>query len=103
MNLADLRRFTIRKESRISFRLRNGLECVVTDQGVAQVPELKSAPDFNLEEELGFATEFVVESAGPAPADKKTAVKPRRLTRDELAGLVAASPAAAAVHDHDDE
>ena len=103
MNLADLRRFSIRKESCIRFRLRNGLECVVTNQGVAQVPELKSAPDFNLEEELGLATEFLVEPAGPGAADKKNAAKPRSLTREELAGLVAAAPAAAAAHDHEDD
>ena len=44
---------------------------------MAQVPALKAVPDFNLEEELGHATEFLLESA-VAP-DKKNPVKPQSL------------------------
>ena len=64
MKLADLRRFSVRKQFQIFFRLRNGMECVVTDRGVAQVPGLKGVPDFNLEDELAAAAEFRIEPAG---------------------------------------
>jgi len=101
MRLADLRRFSIRKQFRIRFRLQNGLECVITDGGIAQVPALKGPPDFNLEQELASASEFLLEA--PAASDKKNPPKPRSLTRDELAAMVTASPAAGAAPDHDDE
>ena len=92
MTLADLRRFTIRKQSSIRFRLRNGMECVVTENGMAQVPALKAVPDFNLEEELGAATEFLLESG--VPSDKRNPVKQQSLKREDLARLVAAGPVA---------
>jgi len=101
MTLADVRRFTIRKQSQIRFRLRNGMECVVTEHGMAQVPALKAVPDFNLEEELGQASEFLLESA-VAP-DKKSPVKPQSLKREELARLVASGPGAAASPEHDED
>jgi hypothetical protein len=101
MKLADLRRFSIRKQSQVRFRLRNGLECVITDHGMAQVPALKGIPDFNLEEELASATEFLLEST-VAP-DKKNPIKPQSLTRDELIRLATAAPSAGAARDRDDE
>ena len=36
----------------IRFVMRNGMECVVTQHGIAQVPALKGIPDFNIEREL---------------------------------------------------
>jgi len=101
MKLADLRRFSIRKQFKIRFRLRNGLECVITDRGIAEVPALKGPPDFNLEEELASASEFLLEPA--AAPDKKNPVKPRFVRRDELGAMVSASPSAGAAPDHDDE
>jgi hypothetical protein len=100
MTLADLRRLAVRQQFRIHFRLRNGMECVVTDHGVAHVPNLNSRADFNLEEELAAAAEFLLEPA--APPDKKNPARPRTVQREELAKLAAAPPAAAAP-DHDDE
>ena len=73
MKLADLRRFSIRKQFKIRFRLQNGMECVVTDRGIAEVPALKGPPDFNLEDELASAREFLLEPA--AAPDKKNPVK----------------------------
>ena len=61
MKLADLRRLSIRKQLRIHFRLRNGMECVISEHGIAQVPALKGVPDFNLEEELTAAGEFLLD------------------------------------------
>ena len=101
MKLADLRRFSIRKQFKIRFHLQNGLECVITDRGIAEVPALKGPPDFNLEEELASASEFLLESS--AAPDKKDPVKPRSVTRNELAAIVSASPTAGATPDHDDE
>jgi len=95
MNLADLRRLSIKKRLKIHFRLKNGMECVMNEQGIATVPALKAVPDFNLEDELASAAEFLIEPAPPA--------QPRTVGRSEMTSLAAASPAAAAVHDHDDE
>ncbi|HEY2016516.1 MAG TPA: hypothetical protein VGH38_23595 [Bryobacteraceae bacterium] len=101
MKLADLRKFTIRKQFHIRFRMRNGMECVITDRGIAQVPDLKGIPDFSLEDELGAASEFVLESA--SVPDKKNPVKPRSLTREELARMTVASSSPGPVADHDDD
>ena len=94
MHLLDLRRLSVKKRLRIRFALSNGMECVVNEQGVAQVPELRARPAFDLEEELAAAGEFLLEPAGPRPS--------RKLARAEMESLAAAAPTAAA-HDHDDE
>jgi hypothetical protein len=95
MRLADLRRLAIKQQVKIHFRLKNGMECIVNAQGIATVPGLKSAPDFNLEEELASASEFLVEPAPPAPS--------RTVQRGEMISLASASPVTAAAHEHDDE
>jgi hypothetical protein len=105
MRLAELRKLSIRKQSRIHFRLRNGMECVVSEHGIAQVPALKGIPDFNLEEELAAASEFLLEPAIVADkkSDKKNPPKPRSITRAELAGMVSAAPGAGAIPEHEEE
>jgi hypothetical protein len=95
VRLADLRRLAVKKQLKIHFRLRNGMECVVNTDGVALIPELRGIPDFQLEDELAAAGEFLVEPAAPAP--------PKKVGRDEMVTMAAASPVAAAAHDHDDE
>jgi hypothetical protein len=95
MKLADLRRLTIRKQLKIHFKLRNGMECIINEHGVAQAPALQSVPDFNFETELAEAGEFLVEPAAPAPS--------RKLSRLEMMAMADASPAAAVPHDHDDD
>jgi hypothetical protein len=99
MKLGDLRKFAIRQQTRIRFFLPNGLECVVNEQGVAQVPALKGIPDFNLEQELAAAQHFHLDTLA---ADPKSPVKTRALGREELAALTGGAPTAE-VHDHDDE
>ena len=95
MTLLDLRRYAVRQQSRIHFRLVNGMECVVDERGVARVPALRSTPDFNLEQELTTASEFSVEPVAAA-------AKP--ITRDALATMMAASAPGAAAHaEHDDD
>jgi hypothetical protein len=102
VKLADLRKLAIRKQFRIRFRLQNGLECVINEQGMAQVPELKAIPQFSLEEELKSAASFILEPV--VPAGRKNPPKPRPMDREELAALATASPSAAAAHaEHDDE
>ncbi len=109
MKLADLRKLAIRRQTRIRFRLRNGLECVITEHGVAQVAALKGVPDFNLEEELAAAASFLLDpvvatgkkgpkgaSAGPGGAPKGTPV-----SREELAGMASGGSAAEAPHEDD--
>jgi hypothetical protein len=99
MKLGDLRKFAIRKQTRIRFSLTNGLECVVNEQGVAQVPALTRIPDFNLEQELAGVQSFHLDALS---ADPKVPIKTRSVRRDELAALTDGAPAVE-VHDHDDE
>jgi hypothetical protein len=104
MTLADLRKFSIRKQFRVRFPLQNGMECVIDEHGVAHVPALKSVPDFNLEQELVSARHFVLEPLGVNPAGEKNPPKLRTITRDELETLAMATPVGAAPHEaHDDE
>jgi len=99
MKLADLRRLAIRKNIRIRFQLAHGWECVVNEHGIAQVPALRGAPDFNLEEELAAAPKFLLEPL--TGGGKNRPVKPQLLTREELAAMTTASPAPAATHEEE--
>ena len=99
MNLGDLRKFAIRRQTRIRFPLANGLECVVNEHGVAQVPALKSVPDFNLEQELAAVEHFHLDAL---PADPKSPAKTSAVRREEMAALTG-GPSAAEVHERDDE
>ena len=101
MKLADLRRFSIRKQFHVHFRLQNGMECVVNDCGVAQVPALKGPADFNLELELAAAREFLLEPSGVP--DKKNPVRPRSVTREELDAMLHQAPAAGAAPEHEED
>ncbi len=100
MTLADLRKLSIRKQVRIHFRLRNGMECVITEHGIAQIPELKGIPDFNLEQELVSASQFLLDPV--VITGKKNASSSRSLGREELSQMTVSGPAA--LHDeHEDE
>jgi len=102
MKLADLRKLSIKRQYRIHFRLQNGMECVVTEHGIAQVPGLQGVPGFNLETELHGAREFLLEPA-QAPTGKD-APRPRTVGLEEMAALMNASPGGAAARDeHEDE
>ena len=98
MKLADLRKLSIRKHLKIRFRLSNGMECVITEHGLAQIPALKHAPDFNVEHELSSVSEFVLEPEGAA---KKPPVPSRNVDRQELTSMIGVSPAAAAEHEEE--
>jgi hypothetical protein len=112
LNLADLRKLSIKRQYRIHFRLQNGMECVVTEHGTAQVPGLAGVPGFNLETELAAAREFLLEPAqgptgpgGPGGAGGKDAPRPRTVSREELDALSTGSAGSGApAHDeHDGE
>jgi hypothetical protein len=99
MKLADLRKLSIRQNLKIRFQLSNGLECVITEHGVAQVPTLRRAPDFNLEQELVSISEFFLDAAAE---DQKRPAAPRRVGREELAAM-AVPAGSAAGGDHEEE
>jgi len=96
MTLADLRRISIRRQIRIRFPIRNGMECVVNEHGIAQVPGLRSVPDFNLERELAEASAFTLEPVAAAS-------KPQQTSRDELDQMISTAASHAAAPDHEDE
>ncbi|MGB9454560.1 MAG: hypothetical protein WCB12_00820 [Bryobacteraceae bacterium] len=100
MKLADLRKLSIKQKTRICFTVAGGLECVITEHGIAQVPGLRGAPAFNLESELAAAREFRFEPV--AEQDSKHPEPTRSLTRDEVARLLGPASATAAA-DHEDE
>lgn len=99
MKLADLRKLSIRQNLKIRFQLPNGMECVVSEHGVARVPGLRHAPDFNLEEELAAISAFVLE---PAQLDKKTALKSKMVGREEIAAMLSPSTSSASP-DHEED
>jgi len=101
MKLADLRKLAIRKQTRIRFPLANGMECVINEQGVAQVPALREPPSFNLEDELAGAASFVLEPA--VPAGTRNAPKPSTLGRAEVAAMAADGPGAQTQDHHEDD
>jgi len=104
MTLVDLRKLAIRKRSQIRFSLSNGMQCVINETGVARVPDLKSVPSFNLEEEAAQATQFVVEAVPPEGAKVSAKTKPVTMSRAELIAMNNQAPASVAAHDdHDDE
>lgn len=100
MKLADLRKLAIKQRTRIRFALSNGMECVVTEQGIAQVPVLKTVPDFNLEEEVARAERFQLETPS---TDSRKAPRLQSLSREQLAGMAAAGGAETVHHDEHDE
>jgi hypothetical protein len=100
MKLADLRKLSVRQNLKIRFQLPNGLECIITEQGVARIPALARTPDFSLEQELVSIGEFVLEPA--LVAGKKMSDGPRRLRREELESLIAPNQATAGA-DHEED
>ena len=99
MKLADLRKVAVKKNLIVRFPLSNGMECVLNQHGIAQVPALRSVPDFNLEDEFTRVQEFLVE---PAQNDKGKS-KPHRYTRGQMAELAAAGTGGETAHDeHED-
>lgn len=102
MRLSELRKVAVKQSVRIRFALSNGMECVVNERGIAEVPGLRAVPSFNLEDELGHAQEFALEPV-VVGAKEKDKPKVRRCTRDEMAGIVSAGGSGEAAHDDHEE
>jgi hypothetical protein len=98
MTLADLRRTAIKSGVRVRFNLSNGMECVLNEHGVAQIPALRAVPTFDLEDELSRASQFSVEKA---TADKNKS-RPQVLNREQLAAMVGTKSADAGHEEHED-
>ena len=104
MTLLDLRKLSIREQTTIRFKLRNGMECVITERGIAQVPAWKGPPDFNLETELAAAQEFQMAAPVPVSLKVKGTAPARTVSRAQLAAMSGGSAAVPhADADHDDE
>ncbi|HLY19441.1 MAG TPA: hypothetical protein VKR61_19575 [Bryobacteraceae bacterium] len=100
MNLADLRKVTVKKRLRIHFTLSNGMECMLNEHGIAKVAALRAPPSFNLEDELAGVREFRVE---PVVGEKeKERLKSRKYSRDEMTALATDAPGATAHDDHEE-
>jgi len=98
MKLADLRKLSIRKHLKIRFRMSNGMECVITEHGLAQIPALQRTSDFSVEQELASVSQFILE---PVSAAKKPPVASKAIGREELTSMLGASPASAAEHEEE--
>jgi hypothetical protein len=99
VKLADLRRTTVRKSLRIRFQLPNGMECVINEHGIAQIPALRAVPDFDLEGQLEQIRDFVIE---PVTPPEKGKIRPQPVTREQLAALAGASGADSHHEEHEE-
>ena len=95
MTLVDLRKLAIRKQSKIRFALRNGMECVISEDGIARVPALKSVPDFNLEQELAARHGVRRGSRGSGRDEEPAKAEARADGPPELAAMALDSPGGA--------
>ncbi len=95
IKLNDLRRYAVQKRTPITYRDGAGRTARVNSKGVAEIPGLRGAPPFNVEELLAAAEEFVLEPEG-------SKAQRRQLTRQQVADLLAQSAPAAVAH-HDKE
>lgn len=100
MKLTDLRKLTVKKHIRVHFHLQNGMECIIDEHGLAQIPALNKVPDFNLERELISVGEFVLEM--PKETDKKGVAKRQTIAREQMDAMTKA-PASGAAAEHDEE
>jgi hypothetical protein len=91
MTLTQARRYAVQKQTSIEFHTASGIACLIDQQGVARVPELKAAPDFVMTTEFDQASAFTLIRG----AQRKL------ISRDELSQL--AGPAQAATHGHDED
>ncbi len=100
MKLSDLRKLSVKRQSKIRFEISNGLECIITEIGIVEFPKLSAPPDFKLEDELERVESFLIE---PVAVSDRKAEKPVRLSRQDLETvLVGLAGGAAVAHDHDD-
>jgi hypothetical protein len=101
MKLTDLRKLTVKKHLRVHFHLQNGMECIIDEHGLAQIPALNKVPDFNLEQELVSVGEFVLEM--PKETDKKGIAKRQTLARAQMDAMACAPASGAGAAEHEEE
>ena len=99
MKLADLRRVAIKNGVRFRFPISNGMECLVNEHGIAEIPALKRVPDFDLETERARAPQYTRETVEALEKNKK---RPQVFNREQFAALVTPKTAEAAHDDHDE-
>ena len=85
MNLLDLRRYAIRRRTRIRFTIAGGVECEVNEHGVVKLPAFRGVADFNTEDSLASVEQFVLEAV-----DGES--KQQKLSRERLEALVGEAP-----------
>jgi hypothetical protein len=72
MTLAEAKKLAIRRQLRIHFVVREGLDAVINERGLAEVPGFRAIPDFNLEQTFAAAGTFRVEPANDPKARVQT-------------------------------
>jgi hypothetical protein len=98
MKLSDVRKLAIRQQVRIHFRLSDGKECVVMEDGIARIPGLRDALQVSLDDEFAAVTQVEMETVVLPP---KT-VAARTVLRAELEKLTSSHSAGAVADDHDE-
>jgi hypothetical protein len=88
MSLSDLKKLAVRRSVNIRFRIADGLECIVTSQGIGRIPALKRSTEFNLEDQLAQVEEFVLEPVEAEPRGRRRQ-KEQKMSRSELEQMVA--------------
>ena len=99
MKLSDVRKLAVRQQLRVRFRLSDGTDCVVMEDGIARMPGIKDVPQLDLETEFAAATQLQLENVA---VNSKTLVAPRTVSRAELEKLAMSHPSAAVTDDHDE-
>jgi hypothetical protein len=87
LKLGDVRRLAIRKRLRVRFRLANGMECVINERGITEVPGLEAVPDFSLEDEFAKSVQFAVEPLTSQTNRRRGQVNLQTVSRQELEQL----------------
>lgn len=95
MKLSDIRRYAIKKQVRVEFRITGDTEALINEHGLALVPTLKVVPSFSLEDELVRVATFKLQYVDNGRTEN--------LKREAMEKLVASvAPGAAVAADHDD-
>jgi len=93
MTLQDLRRYAIRRRTRIHFTLEQAGECVVSEHGLLQIPSLQGVPGFTIDSSLASVSQFTL--APPEESGRR-----QKVSREELESMLGEAPKAAA-EDHE--
>jgi len=94
MTLLDLRRYAIRNQTRIHFKLESAGECVVDEHGILKFPSLRRVPDFSMDSSSMDSSLASVDRFTLAPVQQ--ASRSRHLSREQLASLLGQAPKAGA-------